>query len=68
MRDNLTEEEIGLLNMARLHPYKYSIEVDNDDIFVLDLDSDRIAGNFNLYGQEMIVALLKYIGTNANFV
>lgn len=68
MRDHLTVEEVGLLAMAKEFPEKYSIEVDNDDIFLLDLDKDRVVGDFRLYGQEMIVALLKHIGANANFV
>lgn len=68
MRDELLKEEIDLLEKARHNPERYSVEVDNDDIFLLDLDKDEAVGDFRLYGQEMIVALLKYIGANANFV
>lgn len=68
MRDTLTKEEVDLLNKAISNPNKYSIEVDNDDIFVLDLEADEVAGDFYLYGQDLIVALLKHIGANANFV
>lgn len=68
MRNTLTKEEIDLLEKAKRNPERYSIEVDNDIIFLLDLDKDEVVGDFRLYGQEMIVALLKYLGINANFV
>lgn len=68
MRETLTEDECRLINLAISNPQKYSIQVDNDDVYVLDVELDEIAGDFYLYGQEMIVALLKFSGANAEFV
>lgn len=68
MRETFTEGEIKLLNMAISNPEKYSIQVDNDHVFVVDMELDEFIGDFYSYGQEFIVALLRHFGASAEFV
>jgi len=68
MRDYLDEDEIFLLDKAIANPAKYLIKVDNDDVFVVDMEKDEFVDDFGLYGQDMIIALLNHIGASAETV
>lgn len=68
MREELTKEEIELLDLAILNPERYQVNVDNDDVFVVDLETDEVAGDFRLYGYELVFALFKHMGVNTTWV
>lgn len=68
MREELTNEEIELLKLVISNHEKYQVNVDNDDVFVVDLESDEIVGDFHLYGYELAFALFKYMGANTTWV
>jgi hypothetical protein len=42
--------------------------VDNDEIFVVHVDSGEDVYTFSLYGYEFAKALLQYIGCDADYV
>lgn len=48
--------------------WNYTIQVDNDSIFVVHTESDEAVYDFSLYGYEFAKALLQYIGCDADFV
>lgn len=47
---------------------RYRIDVDNDSVFVTDMNIDECVFEFNRYGWEMVIELLRYIGCNAEEV
>lgn len=49
-------------------PDNYRIDVDNDSVFVTDTDIDECVFEFEHYGWEMVIDLLRYIGCNAEEV
>ena len=61
-----TEEDMEWVEKCKAEPHKYSIKVDNDAVFVIwdDPDADY---TFSLYGKEFIIALLAYLGCEADF-
>lgn len=48
--------------------WRYTIEVDNDCVFVDDSATGECVYTFSLYGYEFAKALLEYIGCDADFV
>jgi len=44
---------------------KYKLVIDNDSVWVVDVETDKIIHMFEDYGYEMVVELFKYLGTNA---
>lgn len=64
----MTRHEINWLNRCKLLPDHYRIDVDNDAVFVTDTDIDECVFEFNSYGWEMVIELLRYIGCNAEGV
>lgn len=63
----LTKEEKELLNKAISNPNEYVVEVDNDIIYVTNTKT-REYDSLSLYGQDLVVALLRHMGANAEFV
>lgn len=47
---------------------KFRIDVDNDSVFVTDLESRECVFEFQHFGWEMVIDLLRYIGCNAEGV
>ena len=61
-------EDIDWLNRCKQDPGKYRIDVDNDCIFVTDLQADDCVHTFSSYGYEFAQELLCFSGYNAEFV
>lgn len=61
----MTERERQWLEFCRQNKDRYKILVDNDDVFVVDLQSQDCVFNFQHFGWEMVIDLLRYIGCNA---
>ena len=49
-------------------PQKYMVFVDNDEIYVVDVDTDKEVYTFSEYGWRFALSLLRYIGCNAEEV
>lgn len=64
----MTRQEKNWLERCRLSPDHYRIDVDNDAVFVTDIDIDECVFEFESYGWQMVVELLRYIGCNAEEV
>ena len=64
----LTLDEILWLENCVEEPERYRIDVDNDSVWVTDIEKDECVFTFNGYGWEMNTALLRYIGCNAEEV
>ena len=64
----MTVEELGWLYRCQKDPKQYRVDVDNDSVFVTDTDLEECVFEFNSYGWEMVVELLRYIGCNAEEV
>ena len=47
---------------------RYRIDVDNDCVFVTDIEKEECVFEFNHYGWEFVIDLLRYIGCNAEAV
>ena len=52
------------------NPKKYKIYVDNDDIFIVDQDSEEeeVLYSFNNFGYDFIFDLLKFLQCNVDYV
>ena len=61
----MTPDEICWLGICKSFPQKYRIDVDNDCVFISDLDANEDVFIFNHYGWEFALDLLRYIGCNA---
>lgn len=48
--------------------WNYTIMVDNDEIYVVHVDSDEAVYTFSEYGYYFAKNLLQYIGCDADFV
>ena len=48
--------------------WNYTVFVDNDEIFVVDKETDEAVHTFNDYGYEFAKSLLAYIGCNTESV
>ena len=64
----MTDREAYWLRMCCRRKDEYRIDVDNDCVFVTDLNSGDCVFEFNHYGWEMVLDLLRYIGCNAEEV
>ena len=64
----MTDREAYWLHMCSRRKEDYRIDVDNDCVFVTDLHSGDCVFEFNHYGWEMVLDLLRYIGCNAEEV
>lgn len=64
----MNEVEFDWLTMCAEHTDRYRIDVDNDSVFVTDLKSEECVFEFNHYGWEMVIDLLRFIGCNAEEV
>ena len=47
---------------------RYVIMVDNDEIYVWDVEKDDVAYTFCEYGYHFALGLLRYIGCEADYV
>lgn len=52
------------------NPKKYKIYVDNDDVFIVDQDSEEeeVLYSFNNFGYDFIVDLLNFLQCNVDYV
>ncbi len=64
----MSELEAYWLDMCRRRKEEYVINVDNDCVFVTELKSNDCVFEFNHYGWEMVLDLLRYMGCNAEEV
>ena len=64
----MSEIEILWLEKCRTSKDRYRIDVDNDSVFVTDLSIEECVFEFNSYGWEMVLDLLRYLGCNAEEV
>lgn len=64
----MTREEICWIDRCRMDKGRYRIDVDNDEVFVTDLQNDEAVFTFNHFGWELIIDLLRLIGCNAESV
>lgn len=64
----MNEIEFDWLMMCTEYTDRYRIDVDNDSVFVTDIKSEECVFEFNHYGWEMVIDLLRYIGCNAEAV
>lgn len=63
----LSKEDIEMLNKAISNPNDYVVEVDNDIVYVTNIKTGDY-DSLRLYGEDLIVALLRHMGANAQFV
>lgn len=63
----LSKEEKESLNKAISNPKDYVVEVDNDFIYVTNIKTGEY-DTLAIYGQDLVVALLRYMGANAQFI
>lgn len=61
----MTEREKQWLEFCRQNKDRYVITVDNDAVFVTDLNSQECVFEFRHFGWEMVLDLICYIGCNA---
>ena len=61
----MTELEKYWLNMCRRRKEDYVIRVDNDCVYVDNLHTGDCELEFQHFGWEMVIDLLRYIGCNA---
>lgn len=52
---------------CKTHPDKYRIMIDNDSIFIDDMEKEEFVFEFNSYGYELAKELLDYIGCNTEY-
>lgn len=64
----MNEREAYWLHMCRCRKEDYRIDVDYDSVFVTDLHSGYCVFEFDHYGSEMVLDLLRHIGCNAEEV
>lgn len=62
----MTEQEKHWIEKCIQNPEKYVIVVDNDAVFVEDMDSIECVFEFEHFGWEMVLDLLRYIRCNAD--
>lgn len=63
----LSKEDIEMLNKAISNPNDYVVEVDNDIVYVTNIETGEY-DSLSSYGEDLIVALLRHMGANAQFV
>lgn len=64
----MNEIEKDWILKCKMYPNKYRIMVDNDSIFIDDIEKEEFVFNFNYYGYEFAKELLDYIGCNVEYV
>jgi len=62
--DYFTQEDHDWFDRVYEHPKKYKIVIDNDAVWVNDIEKEECVYTFNSYGYEFIYALLKDMGIN----
>lgn len=62
----MSEQEKLWLEKCSKNQEKYVIVVDNDAVFVEDMDNCDCVFEFQHYGREMVLDLLRHIGCNAD--
>ncbi len=61
----MTEQEKYWIEMCKTRPDEYVIRVDNDCVFVEDIEKMETAFEFNNWGWRLALDLFQYIGCNA---
>ena len=61
----MNEREKYWIDMCRRRKEDYVIVVDNDSVYVDNLHSGDCEFEFDHYGWEMVLDLLRYVGCNA---
>ena len=64
----MKEDEKNWIALCKNFPDRYRIDVDNDAVFVTDMESEECVFEFVSYGWEMVVKLFRYIGCHAEEV
>lgn len=64
----MNKSDIEWLEKCKSETEKYRIDVDNDCIFVTDLEQEECVYCFSTYGYEFALELLRYVGCNADMV
>lgn len=66
-----TKEDEEWLKKCMENPDKYQILVDNDDVFVVDIQDeewDEALYTFSSFGYEMLFHVLKFLKCNVEYV
>ena len=69
MRWNKEDEE--WLKKCIDNPDKYQILIDNDDVFIIDVEDDELEDalyTFSEFGYEMLFCVLKFLKCNVDYV
>lgn len=61
----MTNFEIWWINCCSTDKDRYRIDVDNDEVFVTDLQTHEAVFTFNHFGWELVIDLFRLIGCNA---
>jgi hypothetical protein len=61
----MSDKERFWINKCRFRPDIYVITVDNDSAFITDIKSGDCVFEFEHFGWELALYLLRYIGCNA---
>lgn len=64
----MTDTDRFWLDKCEEFPQKYIVYVDNDEVYVADMDTDEEVYTFTVYGWRFALGLLRYIGCNAEEV
>jgi len=62
--EGMTDKEI--LEVVKQHSDKYRVVVDNDSIWVEDIEEDEAVCYFSDFGEDFILTLCSFIGINAD--
>jgi len=62
--EGMTDKEI--LEVVKQHSDKYKVVVDNDSIWVEDIEEDEFVCYFRDFGEDFILTLCSFIGINAD--
>lgn len=62
-----TQEEHDWFKRVQEFPKKYKIVIDNDSVWIDDIQTEECAFVFTSYGYEFIYALLNDMGINAEY-
>lgn len=65
---DFTHEEQVWIEACQNEPERFSVEVDNDAVFVVETEKHECVFTFRSYGYEFALALLRHIGCTAEMV
>lgn len=66
-KKELTNNDMILLDLVKKDKKRYKIVVDSDIAWVVDTEGDVEVGEFNSYGDSLVVSILESMDINAEY-